>query len=200
MKKAEENKSHSYNNSCQCCSCKSHRGEYKGIKSASYIDGRTMKFHFCIECKTQISYPTWLYGSKKCNKCSKNGTHNGFYHKQHTKETKKKIRNSKYHKNLKGKNNPRYINGLGRKPYPLEFNEPLKEKIRKRDNYQCQICNKQEKYLRGYRKKLDIHHIDYDKENCKEENLITLCNPCNSKVNSNRNYWFAYFTYMREQK
>ena len=40
---------------------------------------------------------------------------------------------------------------------------------------------------------LTVHHIDYDKENCKENNLITLCKQCNSRVNFNRKYWTNYF-------
>ena len=38
-----------------------------------------------------------------------------------------------------------------------------------------------------------VHHIDYNKQNCKENNLITLCLQCNNRVNSNRNYWKEYF-------
>lgn len=38
-----------------------------------------------------------------------------------------------------------------------------------------------------------LPHIDYEKGNCKENNLISLCSQCNSRANFNRNYWFGYF-------
>ena len=91
--------------------------------------------------------------------------------------------------NFIGIGNPNHKHGLSRFPYPLEFNEPLKEQIRKRDNYICQVC---------FKKGKPVHHIDYNKFNCREDNLITLCKSCNSKANSNRDYWYVYFTYKME--
>ncbi len=91
----------------------------------------------------------------------------------------------------KGSNNGRWRGGLGNLPYPLEFNSALKERIRERDNHTCQLCGvPQVECIR----KLDVHHIDYNKENLADENLISLCSSCNSKVNSHRNYWRVYFT------
>jgi hypothetical protein len=91
----------------------------------------------------------------------------------------------------KGKRNPNYINGKGNYPYPLEFSNNLKNNIYKRDNYKCQICNKRANH---------IHHIDYTKDNNLKNNLIALCNKCHPKTNYNRDYWFAYFTYLMEEK
>lgn len=74
--------------------------------------------------------------------------------------------------------------------YSEEFNDSLKESIRKRDEYRCQICGlKQEKNYR----KLDVHHIDYNKKNCKENNLTSLCYNCHKKTNYNRKHWINYF-------
>jgi hypothetical protein len=93
-------------------------------------------------------------------------------------------------------NHSGWIDGRSFEPYDRNFNKALKEFIHKRDNNTCQICkNKQKKFCR----KLDVHHIDYYKFNCKINNLITLCRSCNIKVNSNRDYWFAYFTYIMEE-
>jgi len=97
---------------------------------------------------------------------------------------------------LKGKNNPNWQNGIGKLPYPFEFNNELKLKIRKRDNYTCQNpnCNiTEEEYIIVFGCKLSVHHIDYDKSNCLEDNLITLCNQCNAKANFNREYWQEYY-------
>ena len=45
-----------------------------------------------------------------------------------------------------------------------------------------------------FRFPLSVHHIDYDKPNCKENNLILLCNICHSKTNYNRNDWKNRYT------
>jgi len=96
-----------------------------------------------------------------------------------------------------GIKNGRYINGQSKDPYTLAFNDSLKESIRQRDNHICQNpeCNCTQKQ-NG--QKLDVHHIDYDKQNIKENNLISLCRSCHCKTNSNRDYWYAYFTYKME--
>ena len=82
----------------------------------------------------------------------------------------------------------------GNFPYPLEFSKELKLKIRQRDNFECQNCNMtEEENISVYGRVLEIHHIDYNKENCKEENLISLCQGCNIRANFNRDYWIEYF-------
>ena len=86
---------------------------------------------------------------------------------------------------LSGENGPNWQGGLSFLPYPPEFNNRLKNKIKKRDNYTCQICNKKI----NNKRKLHAHHIDYDKNNNKENNLISLCEVCHSKTNNNRDYW-----------
>lgn len=88
--------------------------------------------------------------------------------------------------------------GLSFEPYPLGWTKIFKEQIRKRDNFTCQKCNKKQSELKGFFKKLHVHHIDYNKQNCKENNLITLCSNCHRKTNTNRDYWFAYFKYIME--
>lgn len=74
--------------------------------------------------------------------------------------------------------------------YPLGWNKTFKEQIRRRDEYKCQLCGLPE--AECFRR-LDIHHIDYDKKNCNPDNLITLCKNCHAKTNYNRNYWTNYF-------
>lgn len=86
-----------------------------------------------------------------------------------------------------GEKNPAWNGGTSFKPYCHKFNKPLKEAIRERDNRTCQKCNAEENG-----RKLDVHHIHYDKENC-DPDLISLCRRCNVIVNSNRKYWEAYF-------
>ena len=79
--------------------------------------------------------------------------------------------------------------------YNIRFNKALKEKIRKRDNYKCQVCGiSQKKNKARTKKKLSIHHVDYDKENCDETNLVSLCQKCHGRTNKNREIWTKFFT------
>ena len=51
-------------------------------------------------------------------------------------------------------------------------------------------CNAPQK---EYFRKLDVHHIDYNKNNNDSINLITLCQNCHSYANWNRVYWQKYY-------
>ena len=88
----------------------------------------------------------------------------------------------------KGDKNPQWRDGLSYEPYSPEFNDELKEQVRKRDNYTCQFCGIQENGT-----KLHPHHIDYNKKNNIPFNLISLCRSCHAKTNFNREHWTEYF-------
>lgn len=90
----------------------------------------------------------------------------------------------------KGENHPSWLGGISFEPYGIEFNEKLKEKIRQRDNYTCQIngCNEKQNG-----KRFPVHHVDYCKQNNEEYNLITLCPSHHNRSNFNRDYWENYF-------
>ena len=76
-----------------------------------------------------------------------------------------------------------------RQPYSYEFNDSLKEKIRERDCNICQHC-----LIFSEKKKLEVHHIDYNKNNNSNANLIGLCKSCHAKTtNGDRNLWKDYF-------
>ena len=85
--------------------------------------------------------------------------------------------------------------GLSFEPYPITWSFSLRESIRDRDGRICQVCGKS-----GNGKRLAVHHIDYDKENCKPENLITLCTSCHTKTNSNREQWTSFFQDLLRQQ
>lgn len=93
-------------------------------------------------------------------------------------------------KRWQGGNNPAYINGDHCRVYPREFNPKLRTKIRKRDQYHCQLCRS---HFPTRSKALSIHHIDYDKMNNESINLIALCKSCHAKTNFHRQEWRAYF-------
>lgn len=74
--------------------------------------------------------------------------------------------------------------------YPASWNSTYKWQIRHRDGYKCQICGVSQAECKTH---LPVHHIDYDKFNTKQENLVTLCNSCHAKTNFRREYWKQYF-------
>lgn len=83
--------------------------------------------------------------------------------------------------------------GKSFEPYTTDWTDDLRESIRKRDEYICQMCGVHQEELN---RKLDVHHINYIKEDCNPDNLKTLCNNCHRKTNHHREYWINYFTEM----
>lgn len=107
--------------------------------------------------------------------------------RSHSSESKKKQSLVKM-----GSKNPVWKNGASFYPYSLEWRRTLKEKIRQRDNNVCQLCLYDIAVLGiGWA----THHIDYDKDNCDEENLILLCKRCHGRTNhTKRELWTSLFT------
>jgi 5-methylcytosine-specific restriction endonuclease McrA len=93
-------------------------------------------------------------------------------------------------KHFTGESHPNWRGGIRFEPYSKEFNKELKLLIRVRDGFTCQLCGMPEC---ENNKALTSHHIDYNKKNSLPNNLISLCNSCNAKVNFNREYWTEYF-------
>jgi hypothetical protein len=87
-------------------------------------------------------------------------------------------------KKRKGKGNSNWRGGISFGDYGVEFSKELKTVVRKRDKFICKICCKN-----GF----VVHHIDYNKKNNSLSNLITLCRPCHTMTNYNREYWENYF-------
>jgi 5-methylcytosine-specific restriction endonuclease McrA len=119
----------------------------------------------------------------------------GVYH--HTDEIKEKIRKSSKERIAseetrkkigdahRGEKCNFYKDGKSKEPYTPDWTYSLKRSIRLRDKFTCQICNK-----RGW----IVHHIDYNKKNCKPENLVIVCKSCHSKTNFNREKWIRFFS------
>lgn len=137
----------------------------------------------------------------------------GLSHKghKHSEETKKKLSEffkgkpiSEEHKKRislksifqKGKKHFNWQGGKSFGDYGLEFNKNKKEQIKQRDNYRCQECFRHQDKLRTKTNKpykLMIHHIDYNKRNNQNNNLISLCRNCHSQTNFKREDWTNYF-------
>ena len=196
-----KNKYHNYDKNKKCPDCK------KLITDDSMKCGscRQKGTHFSKSHKKSLSVHHANFKGKK----------HPFHGKHHTKKAKLKIsdavkkrfENPKERKKMSKlkikqyKKNPKLrkkislsLGGTGISfeyiKYPYEF-YLIRKNILERDEYVCQKCKKIGNC---------VHHIDYNKQNCENYNLITLCNGCNTKVNFNRDYWYAYFTYIMEEK
>ncbi len=179
---------------CKSCARKIDMRKRKGKKHPAYKNGITSKISYCQECKKRLSHFRYKY----CRSCSIREERHFRYGKKCPEISKRmKGKNNPFygkHPNHQGYNNPRYINGKSKEPYPLEFNKQLKQEIRERDNYKCRKCEMtEEEHITIYGRVLCVHHIDYNKKNCNKENLLSLCNGCNIRVNVNRKYWTIYF-------
>lgn len=118
----------------------------------------------CLDCGKILSHTK----QKRCRKCS-----NAFH---------------------VGENTNNWKGGLSKNPYPIEFNRKLKLKIRQRDNFVCCLCGRAEREeLEDFNRVLAVNHINFNKNDCKESNLNTLCLKCNTRVNREREYWTNYF-------
>ena len=113
----------------------------------------------------------------------------------HTEETRQKMSATRtgvlrpgHSARMSGPGNPAWIGGLSYEPYTAEFSPALKRAIRERDGFTCQLC-----FAPENGRKHAIHHIDYDKKNCRGNNLITLCGACNGRVNRSRDFWTKHF-------
>jgi len=83
--------------------------------------------------------------------------------------------------------------GKTQSEYPFNWTEDLRTSIRNMYNYECQICGKDA---------IAVHHIDYNKYNCNENNLILLCGKCHAKTNSPKakSKYHLYFNLMKAEE
>lgn len=117
----------------------------------------------CVQCGSLFTVPGSRKDQREC--CSR------------------ACQNIRHAKRSSGGGNPNWNGGLSRMPYPYNFNR-ISLKIRKRDGFTCRGLE-----CSGNDPRLTAHHINYDKDDCRWANLITLCSSCNSKANFNRPLW-----------
>lgn len=91
----------------------------------------------------------------------------------------------------KGANHWNWRGGSSEQLYGKEWGKTLRRAIMERDNYICQICSQY-----GH----EVHHINYIKDDCHPDNLITLCHSCHSKTNCQRDNWIEWFDVLRGLK
>jgi len=104
---------------------------------------------------------------------------------------------SSWNKGKIGKDSHSWKGGKSFEPYTMDFNNKFKEAIRERDNNCCLVCNK---YELESKKKLSVHHIDYNKINSFFQNCVSLCISCHSKTNFNRNSWTIFFQNLLKER
>lgn len=95
-----------------------------------------------------------------------------------------------------GEKNPSWRGGISKLPYTQDWTADLKDAIRKRDDYSCQLCGVHQWDLK---EKLHVHHVDYNKENCNPKNLTSLCRSCHMKTNARRTEWKVFFSVFCEE-
>ena len=140
----------------------------------------------CIDCSKSVTMGSINGRCSQCNGKSQVGLNNP----SSTPEARRKISLA-----LGGTGIPYETGNYDRSV----FNSRLKNKIRTRDNFRCRICKfTNDEHIKKWKCKLHIHihHISYDKLDCSENNLISLCNSCHGKTHpkSRRIYWQEYFT------
>lgn len=113
--------------------------------------------------------------------------------KKASEETKLKMRESR---KLEG--NSRWLGGVSFKPYCIKFNDKFKERVRAFFNYTCVECG-----IKQTTKKLDVHHVNFDKNTCCNNStplFVSLCRTCHMKTNKNREFWEQHFTELINSK
>jgi len=175
---------------CETCGKKFLIEKYKHTKGIRRFCSKDCYTVYQQQNIVEISLKTREKMSESRKKyIEKNGCY--FTGKKHDLETIELISRNRTGKCM-GEEHPHWNNGSSFEPYGIEFNDELREQIRERDGYVCQNqeCEITQEEL-GY--VLSVHHIDYDKKNNEETNLISLCNSCHAYTNYDRDVWKIYF-------
>lgn len=133
------------------------RKEGKGkFCSKECFTASRQKTSVCIVCQKEYTLSGWrMRYDRKCCSAECASTYRG--------------------KIYRGSNHIHWKGGISL--YPPEWTDKFRLSIRKRDNFHCVVCGK---YERG----LAVHHIDADKNNTTQENCISLCRVCHTKVHA----------------
>lgn len=175
-------------------------GKSKEIKNSEYLK---YKNHFCNKTchrKWKIgknigeNHPNfgnfivncaWCNTSKRVNKAEFEKDKKHFCNRKCLAKYQSKYQSKENASNWQG--------GIDSQGYDGKFPKYLKKQIKERDKNTCQICH-------STNKRLNVHHIDYNKHNNKKDNLITLCASCHGKTNFNREDWQELLEFYMEEK
>jgi len=99
-----------------------------------------------------------------------------------------------------GWNTPGWKGGVSYGVYCQKFNADLRRRVRAFFGNKCFLCGKPQA---ENKRKLAVHHVNYNKAACCDSSkvmLVPLCEQCHGKTNKNRKYWEDYFeTILREK-
>ena len=163
------------------------RSEHEKQKISQSMKGKI----FTVEHKNNIAKAKF---GKRNPMYGKTGRKHHRYGEKHTEEIRKTM--SENHADFSGENHWNWKGGISCEPYcDVWLDKDFKESILERDGYQClnPTCLRESK-------RLCIHHINYNKKDCSPFNLITICNSCNTKANSDREWhemWYNAIIYNR---
>lgn len=121
--------------------------------------------------------------------CNKGHNYSMSYHNFKTGWRCVKCRGERHSNLFSGSGHPNWKGGISDQGYcPIWKDKEYKESIKERDNYICRnpTCYRQDKVLH-------IHHIDYNKQNCCPNNLITVCRSCNARANFDREWHEEFY-------
>lgn len=75
-----------------------------------------------------------------------------------------------------------YKDGKSQQTHPPEFSVHIRKVVRDRDLHMCRVCRKSLIGREGV-----VHHVDGDKHNNDEVNLILVCRKCHGETHNKRN-------------
>jgi len=135
------------------------------LMTNKYINQKTKLYYICPKGhEHSITWTDWRNGGYRCPTCAN-------------------IRRS-------GENHYNWKGGISCEPYCQDWTKDLKEFIRERDNNKClnPDC-----WCKCNHLTMIVHHIDYNKKNCKPSNLITICRSCNARANEDRKWHTSWY-------
>jgi hypothetical protein len=124
----------------------------------------------CMDCGKQLRHRF----SKRCLSCN----------------SKFRVRSGLTSFGQVGAKSSNWQNGKSFEKYSEKWTRALKREVRWRDGFQCVECGTPESECL---RKLDIHHIDYNKRNVHINNLVSLCGHCHRRTNFDRDFWKKHF-------
>lgn len=164
-----------------------HSPETRAKISASNTGAKNHNFGQPLDAETRAKLSAALKGEKNPN-----------FGKKTSPEVRAKLSAARKGKYC-GEKSSQWKGGISSEPYCIIWDtvegREYKKTIMERDNHECQNpecwkkCNK-----------ICLHHINYDKKDCRPEKLITVCWSCNSRANTNREYWKKLYQDVMKKK
>jgi hypothetical protein len=93
-----------------------------------------------------------------------------------------------------GEKHPNWKGGISFGHYCEKFDDEFKDRVRDFFNGCCYVCGIGQSELG---RKLDVHHVNYDKMVCCNDVkplFVPLCRSCHAKTYFDREYWEVFFT------